>query len=172
MNILHAVALSGLVAMGCNTSVVPIDTVANAPFDSLLLGQWQQIDPDSGEVVLTILEFDAPVYFIEADDTSGLPPVRSEQSRVRARAFITTLSGYTFMNVDELSGRPRAYALYQFGRAGDTLTIRELTKEAHKFESSAELRRYIVANVATPSLYEVNDVRFRRVPKQSVPAPR
>lgn len=154
----------------CEQSVVPIDTVAGAPFDSSLVGTWRQIDSvqtpgdNAAMTVLSVLEYRAPEYFIEVDDSAGISPL-DHDPRLRARAFITRVGGASFMNVEDLTSSPRSFTLYRYTMRSDTLSVRALTKAAHRFTTSADLRRFIITNMEADSLYE-DSVRFTRVLQQ------
>jgi len=149
-----------LLAGACHKSAVPIAPVSAAPFDSSVTGIWQELGPDS--VVLSVFEFRAPEYFVELNTPAGRSPLDAKEPPFRARAFITRVGGSTFINIDELTGRPRAYSFYRFEVKGDTLVGYELNEAAHKFASSQELTAFLSAHLDDPSIYS-EPVRFRRV---------
>ena len=143
----------------CDVSPVPIAPLAEAPFDSALLGVWQAPNPESqgDSGTITVLEFRAPEYYIEIPEGGGMDVIR-------ARGFITRIGGVSFMNADELTSKPRGYTFYRYSFAGDTLVVRSVSEASQKFTSSEELRAFLVSNLDTDSLYE-DAVRFVRVKK-------
>jgi hypothetical protein len=142
----------------CDVSPVPIAPLAEAPFDSALLGVWQAPNPDSpgDSGTITVLEFRAPEYYIEVPSEGGALDI------IRARGFITRIGDVSFMNADELTGKPRGYTFYRYSLAGDTLVVRSVSEASQKFESSEDLRAFLVSNLDADSLYE-DPVRLMRV---------
>jgi hypothetical protein len=145
------------VLAACDVSPVPIAPLAEAPFDSALLGVWQAPNPDSpgDSATIKVLEFRAPEYYIEI-------PSDGEADIIRARGFITRIGDVSFMNADELTGKPRGYTFYRYSLAGDTLVVRSVSEASQKFASSEDVRAFLVSNLDADSLYE-DPVRLVRV---------
>ena len=151
------------IAGACNVSPVPIAPLAEAPFDSALLGVWEAPDADSygDTATMTILEYRTPEYYIEIVNEADLASQGDFNlfDVVRARAFITRIGDVTFMNADELTGNPRGYTFYRYSIAGDTLIVTGVAEASQKFTSSQELRAFLASNLDTDSLYN-DTVRF------------
>ena len=160
MKSFNLVVLFAASVCACNQSVVPIDTLANAPADSAIVGVWESLDGDS--TIVSVFEFRAPEYYVEINTVEGTSPLNWDDPILRARAFITRLDGENFVNIDGLDGKPRGYALYRFELHGDTLIAVELAEEVHKFTTSRELQAHLHSHLRDPAIYK-DTIRLRRV---------
>lgn len=151
-------ALACVVVVGaCNTSPVPVGTVAEAPFDSALIGVWAANIESPAPDTMIIMEFSAPEYYVE------LIPSNKADNRARARAYISRVGDLLVMNARELSFKPAGYTFYEFSVRNDTLTVYALSDASTKFESSAELRAWLHANRKSSDFHDGKPVSFWRV---------
>ena len=148
--------IASLLASACYESVVPITPAADT-FDPAFLGKWLEVPGAGGSAAqLTIWRFNDTEYYVE------MPNVLPEERDVlRMRAYLSTVGGATFANLQEIQSAQRAYAFFRVELIDGQLHLRGLIETLPKFKTSAELHSWLQAH-AQDSIYSNVGV-FRRV---------
>jgi hypothetical protein len=145
-----------LVFMGCPYQAkVPIDDQTNSKPDKTLVGTWEEKGSDDYEWKVEITD---GVYRIEKKNLKdgGDPTIY--------KAFLSDVSGVTFMNVYELdeygSSSDRKYWLYRIEKKGegDRVKMRAVTDNiTEEFSTSADLKAFIKKNMEISFFYNKDD---------------
>jgi hypothetical protein len=151
----YALAISMLTA-ACYESPVPISTNA-VPFDAALVGTWAPVDGDSDDW-LAVLQFDNGYYYVETPWDFGA----ADTTRLRARAYLSSVAGATFVNVQDIQSEERSYSFFRLTwHADSTISLAPL-KSMPKFSSSEDLQSYLRAHLSDSSIYD-EEARFTKV---------
>jgi len=160
--------VSAICFSGCFTSSFPLDSPKASEMDLTLEGVWEPVnpDPDDGPSSLRIMAFNEGEYYVEfQEDTvvADVPLVKPE--RLRMRAFLTTIGGVRFANVQEIGTDDKDYMFARVDLGEGILTIQsvgtELTDEV-EFDTPEEMVAFFRSHADDDELYEDDVTHFRR----------
>jgi hypothetical protein len=130
-------------------SKVPLDKSCKAEIDPALLGEWKNTDQAEPFTVI-----------IQRFNEHELLIMGIEKGKVQAdviRAFVTTVKGERFLNVQEIKAPPdqRGWYLVKYTISGDTLTAWTVDDKlfTEPITSSRQLHRFVKKNLGNKGLY-------------------
>lgn len=139
------------IELGIYVSDVPMSLPGSYRSDLSLIGRWEKISDETdgnGSEVIEFIMFNKNEYLIMTRDGGKSSP---------GRAFITEISGVSFLNLQELSETDRQYVFCKFSiNKNDQLTmsfISDTLFESIKPENSKNLRKLIKTHLNNPSLF-------------------
>lgn len=154
---------------GCG-SQVPISDARDSAIDPALLGAWEAVDPEEGDTIRAlILQFNENEYYGEVTDHERSDDGKIVPKTQRLRLFVSKLQQKDFLNVQSIdSSESREYLLARFevGDGGKELTLWPLIDfedpGVDDFNTSSQLREYIVLNIDNSELYDKPHI-FQRI---------
>jgi len=147
-------SLLSILFMGCPyTSEVAIDN-PSVKIEPKMLGQWESKNSETDKYSVT-----------KADDYTYNIEKKSSSSITHYKAYESVLNGTKFLNLWEDSASTKTFYLYKYELSGSgaKITLKGITDNiTEKFTSSADLKKFILANMGLSFFYDKEDEVYIR----------
>jgi len=137
--------------LGLYISDLPLGYSKTYPTDIALTGKWKKVNGGEEETGIDTLEFilfNKNEYVIRSVDGG-------DKSLIRA--FITKISGESFLNMQELSGTERKYVFCKYKINGkkelELYFLSDSLFGNKEFKSRKKLRKFVKKNLKDPELF-------------------
>ena len=149
----------------------PLGDPTKSQVDPALQGRWLR-DQDGSVSVVTLYPFDAHAYVLESRELVLNGSLVQPKSRFLAKAWLTKVSGQTFLTLDQLdqkllseSGDKKVYPVFRLTVSKDTIQTTRVNEEFPGFKqakNSQDVERIIGRELKNPDLY-AESASYRRL---------
>ena len=147
-----SILLQSCIDLGIYISDFPLNSSDTEPADIKLVGHWKKVSGKDKSIEMKTLEF------ILFNDNEYIMRTRDQTDKSLVRVFITTISGVSFLNLQELSGTEQQYVFCKYSMNDkDELTLTfvgDTLFDSYKPETSKKLRKFIKKNLGNPELFD------------------
>jgi len=145
------ILLQSCIDLGIYISDVPLNSSGSEPADMRLVGNWEKVlknNKSSGIEALEFILFSENEYVLRSGEGVNNNLIR---------AFITKISGISFLNFQDLSETKRQYVFCKYSIKDNSELILNFVSDtlfdSDKPETSRKLRKFIKNNLENPELF-------------------
>lgn len=150
--------LAAVISTACYQSPVP-DVGPALPLDATLIGTWEPIDNEADPDRLTIKPLSDTNYYVEMPwDVIG-----GKAQLMKARAFLTSAGGATFVNLQDFDNEDQEYLLLKLIAHDErTLSVATLKKDLPRFGTREDLHAWLEQHANDTTIIQ-DILRVRKV---------